>query len=205
MDKPSWTSTRLGPELENLSSAWLVPSRTSQASFKGHLKRCKTYIERTIMKTIQANNPFRNSTMAKGQRALNFPCLSPAEKSELDFQAAVWCFMGNHSFRMFENPFGKKFLHALNPAYKPPSRKTLSGPLLDSTYASTQTRMNELIAPMPNLNIVTDESSNIAGARICNITIHSASGSLHYISEDIRTKQMNAAAAAHSKSPFSPL
>src|SRR5579859_948183 len=31
MDKPSWTSTRLGPELENLSSAWLVPSRTSQA------------------------------------------------------------------------------------------------------------------------------------------------------------------------------
>src|SRR5579859_5648712 len=31
MDKPSWTSTWLGPELENLSSAWLVPSRKSQA------------------------------------------------------------------------------------------------------------------------------------------------------------------------------
>jgi len=154
------------------------------------------YIERTITKTVQANNPFRNSTMAKGQRALNFPRLSPAEKSELDFQAAMWCFMGNHSFRMFENPFGKKFLHALNPAYKPPSRKTLSGPLLDSTYVSTQTHMNELIATMSNLNIVTDESSNIAGARICNITIHSASGSLHCISEDIRAKQMNAAAAA---------
>ena len=103
--------------------------------------------------------------------------------------------MGNHSFRMFENPFGKKFLHALNPAYKPPSQKTLSSPLLDSTYMSTQIRMNELIATMRNLNIVTDESNNIAGARICNILIHSASGSLHYISEDIHTKQMKAAAA----------
>src|SRR5579859_2065867 len=31
MDKPRWTSTRLGPEHENLSLAWLVPSQTSQA------------------------------------------------------------------------------------------------------------------------------------------------------------------------------
>src|SRR5579859_402419 len=41
-----------------------------------------------------------------------------------------------------------------------------------------------------------DESSNIRGSRICNISVHSPSSDLHYISEDICAKQMTAAAAA---------
>ena len=97
---------------------------------------------------------------------------------------------------MFENPFAKKFLHALNPAYIPPSRKTISGSLLDSAYAFTKTQVEAVIVALPNINIVTDESSNIAGSRICNISVHSPSGSLHYISEDIKAKQMTAAVAA---------
>jgi hypothetical protein len=97
---------------------------------------------------------------------------------------------------MFENPFAKKFLHTLNPAYTPPSRKTVSGPLLDSAYTFTKIQVDAIIATLPNINIVTDESSNIAGSRICNISVHSPSGSLHYISEDIKVKQMTVAVEA---------
>ena len=43
---------------------------------------------------------------------------------------------------------------------------------------------------MPNINVSTDESSNIKSVRIYNISIHSESGSLHYLSEDILAKRM---------------
>ena len=46
----------------------------------------------------------------------------------------MWCYKGNHPFTMYENAFGRQFLKALNPAYKPPSRKFLAGHLLDSAY-----------------------------------------------------------------------
>lgn len=97
---------------------------------------------------------------------------------------------------MFESPSAKKFLQALHPAYKPPSRKTISGPLLDKIYEMTKVRTEELIFNLPNINIVTDESNSITGARICNISVHTPSGTIHYISEDIQAKQMNDVAAA---------
>ena len=88
------------------------------------------------MKTIQANDPSHITKPANSnQSSLNFPQLSPKEKSEIDLHAVMWCFMGNHSFRRFENPFGKKLLNALNIVYKPPSR---SGPLLESIFSMTK-------------------------------------------------------------------
>lgn len=127
---------------------------------------------------------------------INFPRLSAAQKQELDLQAAMWCYMSNRPFTLFDSPFAKQFLHALNPAYKPPSRKSIAGHLLDSPYVIVKKRTDELITAMPNINVSTDGSSNIKSARIFNISIHSESGSLHYLSEDIFAKQMSAAANA---------
>jgi len=45
---------------------------------------------------------------------------------------------------------------------------------------------------MPNINVSTDESSKIRGAKICNISVHSESRSYHYLSKDIGALQMNA-------------
>lgn len=60
----------------------------------------------------------------------------------------------------------------------------------------TKTRTNEMISGMQTLNVVTDESSNIRNNRICNISFHTSSGSIHYVSEDIQSKQMTATTAA---------
>ena len=108
----------------------------------------------------------------------------------------MWCFLGDHPFNMYENAVGKKFLKEMNPAYKPPGRKAIAGPLFDSVFTMTKSRTDDMISALNLINIVTDESSNIRGSRICNISVHSPYGSLHYISEDIRAQQMTAAAAA---------
>ena len=82
---------------------------------------CETYIEKTITSTIQSNNPFDTAAIIKKSQQ-NLPCLTAIQKDEMDLQAAMWCYMGNHLFTMFENEFGRQFLKALNPAYKPSSR-----------------------------------------------------------------------------------
>ena len=130
------------------------------------------------------------------QSEINFPRLTAKQKLELDIKAAMWCFMGNHAFTMFENPFGKSFLQSLNPAYIPPSRHAISGRLLDAVYSQVRTQTDELIASLPHINVITDESTNINKAKICNISIHSEHGSIHYLSEDILAKRMTASAAA---------
>jgi len=93
---------------------------------------------------------------------------------------------------MYENAFGRQFLNVINPTYKPPSCKLLAGHLLNPAYIVVEKRTDNLIVAIPNINISSDESSNVQSARICNISVHSESGALHYLSEDIRAKQMNA-------------
>lgn len=83
-------------------------------------------------------------------------------------------------------------MQQLNPAYKPPTRKTIAGPLLDESFAKLQSQVNQLISGLPLLNIVTDESTNINDARIANISIHTPYGAFHYISEDVGTRRLSA-------------
>lgn len=105
--------------------------------------------------------------------------------------------MGNQPFTVFEDPFFKPFMDAVNPAYKLPSRKMLAGPLLDSVYSQIKGRSDEMIRTTSRfINVSTDESSNIKGSRICNISVHSEYGSMHYVSEDIFAKVMTALAEA---------
>src|SRR5579859_5069021 len=96
-------------------------------------------------------------------------------------------------FTVFDSPFHKQFLKSLNPAFKPPSQNTISTHLLDKVFSVVKACTDEAISAMPNINVSTDESSNIRGVRICNISVHSESGSYHYLSEDIGALQMNAA------------
>lgn len=125
-----------------------------------------------MAETIQSVNPFSSAAIASTRpNTINFSRLTSAQK-ELDLQAAMWCYTGNSSFTMFQASYAKEFLRALNSAYKPPSRNTLSTTLLDSGYSSLKKRVDDMIAAMPNINVITNESSNVKGARLRNISIH---------------------------------
>src|SRR5271155_5396656 len=172
--------------------------------FRKHLSNCNKYINATKSGKIQATgNPFNfhvpvrqeaNQTN-RNQTQLNMPTLTSQQKKEIDVLAAMWCYLGNLPFNVYESAIGKRFVRALHPAYKAPSRKTISGPLLDKVYDMTKTQSDRMLSSLDTLNVVTDESSNIRSSRICNISVLTPSGSVHYISEDIQAKQMNATAA----------
>ena len=74
------------------------------------------YIKQTMSKTIQTTNPFHVSVQQeanqtdRNQTQLNMP--------HIDVLAAMWYYLGNLPFNVFESAIGKKFVHALHPAYK---------------------------------------------------------------------------------------
>jgi hypothetical protein len=84
----------------------------------------------------------------------------------------------------------KRAFHKLNPAYKPPTRKALAGPLLEKVYSNVKDKVDTVVQATKLLNIVTDESTNINKARIVNISIHTPSGVFHWRSDDIGARQM---------------
>ena len=136
------------------------------------------------------------SVLKPAQPELNFPRLTSMQKHDLDLQAAMWCYMANQPFNIYENPFGRTFLRNLNPAYKAPSRNTISGPLLDEVHSNVKARTDILVSNLDRINVSTDESTNITGAKVCNVSVYSKYGSLYYISEDIHAKRMTSSGAA---------
>jgi len=157
---------------------------------KEHLKKCRKFLKQMSQKKKTDDSLHQFIFIESSQTQLNFPRLSSEQKNDLDIQAAMWCFMGNYPFILFENPFTKAFIHSLNPVYKPSLRKMLAGSLLNTVYQEVKIYTENLIATFPNINVITDKSTNINTARICNISIHSAYGSFHYLSKDIEATQM---------------
>jgi hypothetical protein len=54
-----------------------------------------------------------------------------------------------------------------------------------------KTGVEERLASFHHFNVVTDESTNINGSRIMNLSIHIGAGSFHWISEDVGATQLN--------------
>src|SRR5579859_5332219 len=157
-----------------------------------HLMKCRAY-RKTLMKDDSTETETGFDSPAVRQK---FTRLTREEKHDLDLRAALSCYMSGHTFSMYENSFTKDFLRHLNPAYTPPSRAMIAGPLLDEVHSNIKTRTNALVSSLDHINVSTDESSNINSNRIADISIHSEYGGLHYISENIRAKRMTAPAAA---------
>ena len=105
--------------------------------FKKHLQSCNIYIKRTITKRIQDSNPFHVPVEAypanRNQSQLNIPRLTEQQKEDINVVAAMWSFLCNNPFNMFQSPSGKKILQVLHQVLKPLSQKTISGPLTNFT------------------------------------------------------------------------
>src|SRR5579859_4451315 len=123
------------------------------------------------------------------QERIAFPTLSKAQHDALDEDFAAVCYEEGLPFSLFESPAMKQVLHRLNPSYKPPSRRQIAGPLLDKAYSKMKDKVEEYLDSLSELNIITDESSNINKARIANISIHTPIGSIHRLSEDLGSMQ----------------
>ena len=160
--------------------------------FEKHLTKCKKYLQQAVESGNHNNITNHAFAFAKSPNQIKFPVLTTSDKDELDRLAASVSIIEGHPFTLFESQSMSAFLHRLNPAYKPPSRKVIAGPLLEEIYTNIKAKTEELLQSSDGLNIVTDESGNINHSRICNISIHTIYGTLHYISEDIGARRTDA-------------
>ena len=114
---------------------------------------------------------------------------------------AAICYVEGVSFSLFETEMVKLALSQLNSAYKPPTRKAIADSLFEKSYDILQKKVNNIIAELPLLNIITDESTNINNAQIVNISLHTPYRFFHYLLEDVsstRSTVKNTATWLHS-------
>lgn len=128
------------------------------------------------------------------QSTLPFPKLTLDEKTRLDLKCAALCFEEGAPFKLLESDTFKHIFAdpCMNAAYKPPSRKLISGRLLDISYNNWKSKIEETVSNLPYLNVITDGSTNITNQRIHNISIHTNQGSIYHLSKDIGNISMNA-------------
>ena len=123
------------------------------------------------------------------QETITFPIMSKAQHDALDEDFATVCYEEGLPFSLFESPAMKRALRRLNPSYKPPTRQKIAGPLLDKAYSKMKDKVDEYLDSLSELNVITDESSDINKTRIANISIHIPIDSIHWLSEDLGSMQ----------------
>lgn len=68
-----------------------------------------------------------------------------------------------------ENPAFQRFLSRLRPAYKPPTRYKLAGPLLDTTYTKTKLAMAAVLQnSAKQITLVSNGWTNLRGESLIN-------------------------------------
>jgi hypothetical protein len=151
------------------------------------------------MKTTGKSNDITREAdnLLGNQTRLNVPLITSAKKRELDLAFSAVSLLDGQSFSLFELPSLKAALHQLHPAYNPPDRHAIAGPLLEQTFAQVKEKVDTLINNQQLLNIITDESTDINMIRIANISLHTTFGSIFYVSEDVGSVSMTSVNSAN--------
>jgi hypothetical protein len=148
---------------------------------------------------MQENDKHNGITIAAGIPTDNQSVISAAHidakgMKQLHMKAAMALYMTASSFTLFHDPAMKTLFQSLNPAFKMPDRRQFAGGLLDEAYNSVKVEVDCILQASNELNIITDESTNITMHRIANISVHTQNGAFHYASEDVGHKRMTAVA-----------
>lgn len=96
--------------------------------------------------------------------------------------------MAAYEGRWMNNAFLQGF------GYKPPGRDRMSETLLDEAYMDTKDKVETILKESPLLNVISDESDNVKGERILNMTILTKDHHAFYaFSESVGDKRLDAA------------
>jgi hypothetical protein len=162
---------------------------------ENHLNKCTPYLQ---WKEHQKNQRTMGLPDNKKQKKLAFHSSgTPASsKHKLDTLFGMAVFTSCSSFHQFETPEWQEFFKALG--YTPPHRNTLSSTILDRCYDTTKTQVTEIINTSSNISIVADESTNISGTRIENISVIVKGTSYFWSNESLEDKNATANATVQS-------
>jgi hypothetical protein len=146
---------------------------------------------------MQENDRMNSITTAAGvasrsQGVIVAPKISAVAGKDLDLKAAMALYMSASPFTLFMQPAMETFLKTLNPAYKIPERRQFSGQLLDEAYNRVKTQVDRVLKDNGLLNLIVDESTDIATHTIMNLSVHTQNGVFHYASESIGDERRTA-------------
>ena len=176
------------------------------SELRNHLAKCQLYLDaiaakdtetRATQKAIQVKEDketlkqvFLTSGHGPGAARFNVNTINKL------FAKAVYT--SNYVFSLFQTDDWMEFFQALS--YVPPQRKQLATSLLDEVYKEVKERVEDTWKGASQLGIVADESSNITGNRIGNISVIHKGTSYFWKNTDLEDEDANADnAVAHIK------
>ena len=196
--------SRVPPEkMSRISCNWCDEYKNhfkNTTRMKNHLVECTPFIihagnvnhplvveiNAAKLKRKHEDKEANSNPAPKRQNTLPFAKMSAAEKDNLDILATRVITAGGRPLNLFENPNMAAFLNALNSAYKPPSRTTISITLLDRVYEEEHRQVHSITNSSDNLNFTIDEFSNVNQDRMYALTAQiSGYSSFHLDSEDM--------------------
>ena len=133
----------------------------------------------------------------KRQTQLDFRAqLTTKSAKELDHLFGVAVFSSCCSFKMFSSEEWQDFFKAVG--YIPPTRQTIATTLIDSVYTSVEADVESVLKQSPELQLVADESTDISGNQIENISIIAKGTLYHWKSTNLEDNDATADNAVES-------
>ena len=142
---------------------------------KTHLQKCKQF--REFLETMEEDQwpdwwPSKKQKVESNKKQSSMkdhlpPKLTDSEQKRFDENIAMFFIMTGTPFQRVEDPSFAKALKILRPDVKVPSRKRLSGPLLNSSFTSVQKKVDGVL-DAATMCITTDGWSNIKNEPIVN-------------------------------------
>jgi Protein of unknown function (DUF 659) len=151
---------------------------------KDHLGVCKEYI------TAHRDDSHSEPPPPKRQRMLDFGASS---KKNTDKKLAMALFTGARPFTLFQDLGFVEIFEALDPNYHPPSPSTIADSLLSQCYKFLWDDLMKEIAKIKHINLSVDETTNISGKRIVNLSLLTPDRSYYILTEDIEAETLDAA------------
>lgn len=148
---------------------------------KDHLNACKKYIAAAAEQSEPA---------PKRQKTLDFGASS---KKIVDKKLAMALFAGARPFTLFQDPNFLDIIEAISPTYHPPSPSTIADSLLPQCYKSLWDDLMKEFTKLKHINLSVDETTNISGRRILNLSLLTPDRSYYIITEDMGAETLNAA------------
>jgi Protein of unknown function (DUF 659) len=101
-------------------------------------------------------------------------------------------FANARPFTLFDDPFLLDFLNAMKQDYRLPSRTTISNSLLSQCYSMVKKKVDGQIGGLKYINLSADETTNIRGQRIMNLSLSTPDRSYYIVSDDMKDLQLTA-------------
>lgn len=143
---------------------------------KKHVKDCKYIPEIDSCKFTQTPTVRKSNRYAKdneNEADEHYSASKMYSQNDLEYYFALMFYSTGMSFRLVEDPFLRMFFSIVCPNFKIPTRKKLSGSLLDISYAACKKQVITSLSEKKSFSLVSDGWADARNNHIVNFVLAS--------------------------------